>query len=465
MKCFELSGLLTRNRYLSPAFVLVDDQGEILQVSNELSEKMIGVEKIKIDAIALPGFPNTHSHAFQYAMAGLAEGTNSKSQKDDFWSWRQIMYKLALSLSPDQMEVIATMAYSQMLAHGYTSVAEFHYIHHDPKGKYYNNRAEMSERLLRAAAKVGINITLVPVYYNTSDFSKAATEDQVRFLHSDPASYITTVESIKNAVRKFPNASYGFGFHSLRAAPIEAMRDILSGLDDLQTPIHMHIAEQIGEVKACQKHTGKRPLEYLMNSLEIGENFNLVHATHMESYEARMVAEKQANIVICPTTEGNLGDGFFPLVEYLKLGGRFSIGSDSHVSVSFLEELRLLEYGQRMLKMERNVNCSTLTSLESGPAIFWPSIDNGYRALGHNKQEAFSVGSSFDSVLIDPEHHAICAVRNEKQLISALVFAANHKIQVGTICRGAYLVNEFKHREEDEFGKDFKRVVREVLND
>lgn len=297
--------------------------------------------------LVVPGLPNLHSHAFQRAFAGLTE--YRASAQDSFWSWRELMYRFAGAVSPDDLEAIATQLFIEMLRAGYTSVCEFHYVHHDPAGRPYANPAEMSLRLVAAARRAGIGLTMLPVLYQTSGFgAKTPREDQRRFLN-DVDALLRIVEALrKQGVR------CGVAPHSLRAVPPAALADLLAGLDaiDATALIHIHIAEQMQEVRDSLAHTGARPLQWLLDHAPVDAHWCLVHATHLDDAERDEAARRGAVIGLCPTTEANLGDGLFDLPAWR---GTWGIGSDSHASVDAAEELRLLEYGQRLARQQRNV--------------------------------------------------------------------------------------------------------------
>ena len=297
--------------------------------------------------LVVPGLPNLHSHAFQRAFAGLTE--YRASAHDSFWSWRDLMYRFAAAISPDELEAVATQLYVEMLRAGYTSVCEFHYVHHDPAGRPHANPAEMSLRLVAAARRAGIGLTMLPVLYQTSGFGATPPrEDQRRFLH-DVDGLLRLVEALRvQGVRT------GVAPHSLRAVPPAALAELLAGLDamDATAPIHIHIAEQMQEVRDSVAHSGARPLQWLLDHAPVDARWCLVHATHLDDAEREGAARRGAVIGLCPTTEANLGDGLFDLPAWR---GAWGIGSDSQASVDAAEELRLLEYGQRLARQQRNV--------------------------------------------------------------------------------------------------------------
>ncbi|MFT3663982.1 formimidoylglutamate deiminase [Piscinibacter sp.] len=321
-----------------------DEQGRLTTVRPGAA-KPEGVERI--EGLIVPGLPNLHSHAFQRAFAGLTEYRGAA--QDSFWTWRDRMYRFAGAITPDQMEAVATQLYVEMLRAGYTSVCEFHYVHHDNGGEPYADRAEMALRLAAAARRAGIGLTLLPVLYQTSGFgAKPPRADQKRFLNR-----VDELLRIVEALRAQDIRS-GVAPHSLRAVPPPALKDLVDGITALDpgAPIHIHVAEQTQEVDDCLAWSGARPLQWLLDHAPVDSRWCLVHATHLDDAERAGAARAGAVIGLCPSTEANLGDGLFDLPAWT---GAWGIGSDSHASVDAAEELRLLEYGQRLARRQRNV--------------------------------------------------------------------------------------------------------------
>lgn len=315
----------------------------------------------RLDGAVVPGIPNLHSHAFQFALAGKAECAGPDHGEpgggDSFWTWREAMYGFLAELDPDGIEAIATRLYRAMLARGYTTVGEFHYVHHAPDGRRYDDPAETSRRLLRAAETAGIGITLLPVYYEDGGFGGTAPgERQRRFLH-DPDGFARLLEALAPEFRDRPDRRLGIAPHSLRAARPERLAAAVAALDriDPTAPVHIHIAEQPKEVADCLAWCGRRPVELLYDRFAVDARWCLVHATHLSDGERRAIATSGAVAGLCPTTEANLGDGLFPAAAFLAEGGTIGIGSDSHVCVDPAEELRWLENGQRLFSGQRTV--------------------------------------------------------------------------------------------------------------
>ena len=341
----------------------VDTRGVISELTTDAADAPAGATRLC--GVTLPGMPNLHSHAFQRALAGLVEVFSASS--DNFWSWRRQMYQLVARLQPEQLQDIAAQLYLEMLKSGYTSVAEFHYLHHDCNGKPYRDTCTMSNAILQAAEATGIGVTLLPVLYMTSGFDGGNLDSsQARFGFSRVADFLELVSRLLGASENKHQLAIGIAPHSLRAVPLPALRELCSDFTQLSAlgPVHIHIAEQTQEVEDCIAHSGRRPLELLCEQLPVDQRWCLVHATHVTSAEIYTLAATSAVTGLCPTTEANLGDGLFPLREWQQFGGRLGIGSDSNTSVSPLEELRWLEYGQRLQMRQRNVFADTLHPIQ-----------------------------------------------------------------------------------------------------
>ncbi|HEX9559575.1 MAG TPA: formimidoylglutamate deiminase, partial [Reyranella sp.] len=299
----------------------------------------------RVSGVVLPGLPNLHSHAFQRAMAGLTERRGSEA--DSFWSWREAMYRFVERLSPDDLEAIAAFAYMEMLEAGFTRVAEFHYLHHQPDGRPYDNVGEMSERIVAAADAVGIGLTLLPVLYCQGGFlGREPTQGQRRFLNTRE-SYARLMET------RVPGGAIGIAPHSLRALTLEDLKWAAETWRG--KPGHIHVSEQTREVDECLAAHKKRPIDLLCDSVEVDQHWCLVHATHADAEEIGRIARTKAVAGLCPITEANLGDGLFDVPSFLAAGGRLGVGSDSNVRISAADELRTLEYGQRLIHRQRNV--------------------------------------------------------------------------------------------------------------
>ena len=368
----------------------------------------------------LPGMPNLHSHAFQRAFAGLAE-YRAESQ-DSFWSWRDLMYRFAAHITPESLETIATWLYVEMLEAGYSSVCEFHYLHHDQSGQPYADDAELAHALLRAAQTAGIGLTLLPVLYQTSGFGgQAPRSAQARFIRSTD-NMLSLLQRLTPAVQA-QGAVLGLAPHSLRAVPPDSLREAVAGITALnaQAPIHIHIAEQTQEVQDCIAWSGQRPVQWLLDHVPVDARWCLVHATHMKPFEYAAAARTGAVAGLCPSTEANLGDGLFDTQQWLAHRGAWGVGSDSHACVNAAEELMLLEYGQRLALRQRNVlACSAHAQVAT--AMTLQAVAGGAQAAGR-AVAGLAVGQQADMLALDAQHVALAGLDVENML-AAHVFAS-----------------------------------------
>ncbi len=456
MKVLEFTGLLQNNEWLSPAFVILDNDGRVTAISNENSTEIIPE---KIAGYAIPGFQNAHSHAFQYAMAGLAEIHANPMADDDFWSWRDTMYKIALSVNPSHLEAIATMLYAEMLKHGYTSVAEFHYLHHNKNGSQYSNLSEMGERLIAAAQKTGIKITLVPIFYQKGGFGKKVEKNQRRFISSTTDDYARLLEASLASTKHYDGANLGIGIHSLRAVDAQSTIETITH-HSANLPIHFHVSEQLQEIEDCLVHLKSRPVQWLLDNLDLNDSFHLVHATHINEYEMLGIAKSGANVVLCPSTEGNLGDGLFPLKDLQNAGGKWSIGTDSHIGLNPLEELRLLDYGQRLITHKRNQFISK-TEGNTGRFAFDMSLMVGRKAMGNFEANYFAKGKDFDAVIIDENQPLISSCSLDK-ILPTLIYSADVSWMKGTMIKGKWVVNNLNHLHKEDIISNFNAAMKEL---
>ena len=441
MKSYRFKALLQNQNWIENATVSIDEAGKIISISQ--TEK---TDSIFIDGYALPGFQNAHSHAFQYAMAGLAE---NHSGDDDFWSWRETMYRLALNLNPEQFKKIAAMLYAELVRNGYTNVAEFHYVHHDKNGESYENLATTGEALIEAAQIAGIKITLIPIFYQKGGFGIEPNERQKRFISKTFEDYARLFEASAKVCEKRENANIAVGIHSMRG--VDA-KDILRAAEDLpkDIPFHIHVSEQLKEVEDCIEYLGKRPVEWLLENINLNERFHLVHATHLTETETENLAKSKANVVLCPSTEGNLGDGIFPLRNYQKFGGNWSIGTDSHIGLNPFEELRILDYGQRLISHKRNTFSDENIS-DSGLFAITKATVSGRKAMNNFETNFFAVGADFDACIIDANAALLANVKTEN-LASAIVYSANASNIYGTFVKGKLIrKDENYERIKEEF--------------
>ena len=377
----------------------------------------------RLNGAVLPGVVNAHSHAFQRAIVGLTERRSTGAAiADDFWSWRDRMYAAANCITPEQLETIASQLYAELLAGGYTQVCEFHYLHNAIAGSPYANAAEMSLALVRAAQRTGMGLTLLPTLYMRSGFAATGLRDDQRRFASTPDSIVRIVEDVQRHTAGDARINVGVAIHSLRAVSQPALKELAAYAHTAGLPIHIHIAEQTQEVDDCLAHTGQRPIEWLLNHAEVDARWNLVHATHTTPDELRGVQARGASIVICPATEANLGDGVFDLPGYAAVKGVWSIGSDSHVTRRWSEELRLLEYGQRLTHRKRNRAAQLLDQTSSAAALFEAALGGGHAATGQ-ALGGIAVGQRADFCVLDAQSPALLGIPAD-YLLDALVFSS-----------------------------------------
>ncbi|UOB17749.1 formimidoylglutamate deiminase [Abyssalbus ytuae] len=451
---YKFKGLLQNRGWIENAYVTVDGRGKITDISTHNKE---GVQEI--NGYAIPGFQNAHSHAFQYAMAGLAERHEGSLNPDDFWSWREAMYNLALSINPDQMEAIATMLYAEMLRYGYTNVAEFHYVHHGRSGNTYDNPAEMGARLIAAAKNAGIGITLIPIFYQKGGFGKDPSAKQRRFISKTTEDYYKLLKSSQKACTYYEHANTGIGIHSLRGVePSDVVEVSENGQKDI--PFHIHISEQLKEVNDSVEYLGQRPVEWLLDHINLNDRFHLVHATHLTRQETCGIAACKANVVLCPSTEGNLGDGLFPLKKYQDDGGKWSIGTDSHIGLNPFEELRILDYGQRLTTHKRNSFFSEKEN-DSGTYALEMATLTGRKAMNNFTTEYFKTGEPFNACIIDADSPLVSA-STLKNLNSTLVYTADSGMLLGTISQGKMMVENNIHQYKDSIRKKFTEAIKSL---
>jgi formimidoylglutamate deiminase len=402
-------------------------------------------------AILVPAMPNVHSHAFQRGMAGLAERRGPAD--DDFWTWREVMYRFALGLTPDEMEAVAAQLYVEMLEAGFGRIGEFHYLHHDRDGRPYARLSEMGERVAAAAAETGISLTLLPVLYAHSDFGGApAGNGQRRFLN-DADSFARIVEESSQAVAPLRDPVIGVAPHSLRAvtpAELEAAVALSA-----RGPIHIHAAEQVKEVDACLAWSGKRPVEWLLDHAGIDARWCLIHSTHMTDNETERLARSGAVAGLCPVTEANLGDGTFQGVKFRRAGGLFGIGSDSNILIGVADELRQLEYAQRLLHRRRNVLATPGQS--NGRALFDGAIAGGNRALG-GRPMGLAAGNAASFVALDAAAPTMAGKAGD-DILDAWLFAGGTRPDAVWI-GGEKVVSGGRHVRRDAVQARFIRTMR-----
>lgn len=436
---WQFDHLYLNKLWSSNVTIQTDGSGVIQNISLNSREKA----DHHVRGWTTPGFYNCHSHAFQYAFLGRTEYLDGRNSHDDFWTWRTKMYKLANSISPEEFEAIATLIYAKMLKAGYTWVTEFQYLHHDQNGKAFEDLGEMSQRLLNAAKNVGIGITLAPTFYQMGGFGKPAREEQRRFIAKNADEFLRLRESCAAKIKAEAQSAgqkLATAFHSLRAVQADDIKKVLAALPK-DEPIHIHIAEQIKEVEDCLEHLKARPVEWLLGNLNVNENWFLVHATHTNNDELSNLAKSKGQAVLCPSTEGNLGDGVFSLVEFKNAGGHWCIGTDSQISVNPMEDLRWLEYSQRLKHQRRNALCSEPGS-DSGELHFNEALDTGRKAQGLSGPE-FSIGENLDFISFYEDSELFHSCPASRRL-STVIFGLNGEAVDSVVTRGQWRVSEGK---------------------
>jgi formimidoylglutamate deiminase len=418
----------------------VDVNGRIAGITPDAN----GEGATRLAGAVVPGMPNVHSHAFQRALAGRLE--RATSGRDNFWTWREGMYDLATRANPDDVESIAEYLYVQMLEAGYTSVGEFHYLHNDTNGAPYATRTEMSDRIISAAERTGISLTLLLVLYRHADFGdEAVLPAQRRF--------VTSVEDLAGMLQTLQSRTrVGVAPHSLRAVTQHELRELLAAIAAYEnTPVHIHIAEQRREVEDCIRRYGSNPIAWLLANAPVNGAWTLVHATHLEPHDTRALAESEAVVGLCPTTEANLGDGIFPAESFLRAGGRIAIGSDSHVAVDPAEELRLLEYGQRLARQSRSL-------LDQ---LYPRAARGGAQSLGI-QAGTLEPGKRADLVSLDLDNVAFAGCAPDT-LLDAWLFGGGRNLVKDVFAGGTHVVRDGRHLRRDAAECAFKQTMKRLF--
>src|SRR5882757_625885 len=412
----------------------------------------------RVDGIVIPGMPNAHSHAFQRAMAGNAEYRSTA--RDSFWTWRQAMYALANRIGPEELRIVATQLFVEMLKAGYTSVAEFHYLHRPSGGAHYAGANPLWEAIGEAAALAGIGLTFLPTLYQSSDFGGAPLRpEQARFALQTDA-FLRAIEDRIGAERRGGAGVVrtGAAFHSLRAVPLDQLREAALALRaiDSNLPVHIHVAEQSLEVRACERATGRRPIELLLDQALLTQHWCVVHATHATAEELQGIAAAQATVCVSTSTEANLGDGLFDTARFFESNGRLCIGSDSQSTVNPAEELRWLEYQQRLRK-KRRVVLAAKSESHVGTRLWRDAALHGAQAIGQ-PVGAIAVGRRADWLVLDASHPAMAGVVPDAVLDRLLFAGADRSIR-DVMVRGRWVVKDRRHGAEDQMRESFPRIM------
>ncbi|MFT4045986.1 MAG: formimidoylglutamate deiminase [Solimonas sp.] len=412
------------------------------------------VEGDERHAVIVPALGNLHSHAFQRGMAGMAEARGSAT--DNFWSWRETMYRFALRMSPEQLEAVAAQAYVEMLESGFCRVGEFHYLHHGIDGQPFADCGEMAGRIVAAAAGTGIALTLLPVFYAHSSFGGRAPNERQRRFILDVDGYARLLERCRDMVAALPAGIVGAAPHSLRAVSPEDLAEVTQLLPG--APVHIHIAEQQGEVLDCMAWSGTRPVRWLLDSAAVDARWCLVHATHVDAGELAGIARSGATVGLCPITEANLGDGIFPAAEYLAEGGRFGVGTDSNVCISLTGELSLLEYSQRLSRKVRNVMGEGDRS--TGMALYRHAVEGGAAALGCPRS-GIVAGAAADLVSLATDVPATVG-RTDDALLDSWLFASTNGVVDCVWVNGVRQVERGRHKFRERVQSAYRKAIKEL---
>ena len=406
--------------------------------------------------LAIPGLASLHSHAFQRGMAGLAELRGDST--DTFWTWRETMYRFALAMTPDDVAAVATLLYVEMLEQGFTRVGEFHYLHHDRDGSHYADPAEMAARIAQAAEASGIALTLLPSFYAHGSFGGTAPHDGQRRFICSVDQFAALMAASRKAISALPDANIGIAPHSLRAVTPDELAAIIPLADG--GPVHIHAAEQVKEVEDCLIWSGRRPVQWLLDHAPVDARWCLIHATHATDEEVRAFAGTGAVAGLCPITEASLGDGIFPAREFLDAGGAYGIGTDSNVLVGVADELRQLEYGQRLKHRQRNV-LSAGTGRSTGRALFDRALAGGAQALAQTTV-GLAPGARADIVTLDGAHPSL-AGRHGDAAIDGWIFAAGGGAIDCVWAGGEKVVEGGRHRLRRAARERFNASVRRLV--
>lgn len=407
-------------------------------------------------AIALPGLASLHSHAFQRGMAGLAELRGDST--DTFWTWRETMYRFALAMTPDDVAAVATLLYVEMLEQGFTRVGEFHYLHHDRDGSHYADPAEMATRIAEASEASGIALTLLPSFYAHGSFGGAAPHDGQRRFICSVDQFAKLIAASRKAIANLPDANIGIAPHSLRAVAPGELTAIIPLADG--GPVHIHAAEQVKEVEDCLAWSGQRPVQWLLEHVPVDQRWCLIHATHTTNEEVNAFARTGAVAGLCPITEASLGDGIFPAREFLDAGGLFGVGTDSNVLVGVADELRQLEYGQRLRHRARNV-LSGGAGRSTGRTLFDDALAGGARALAQ-PIAGLTPGARADIVTLDAAHPSL-AGRTRDAIIDGWIFATGTGAIDCVWAGGNKVVESGRHKLRQAARERFNASVRRLV--
>ena len=446
-KKFHFASALTGDGWQNDVTVAVDTAGMIASVQAGWTAGL------HIKGIAVPAVPNVHSHAHQRLMLGLAERAGPGA--DSFWTWREAMYGFALRLSPDDFQAVAAQLYVEMLKAGFSVVGEFQYLHHQPDGSPYANPAEMSLNCLAAAEQAGIAITLLPALYAHGGFGgQPPVAGQRRFI-TDAGRFLAIYDRLRAAAKGHDLRRVGISPHSLRAVTPDLLREVIGGIDEA-SPIHIHVAEQTREADDCIAFCGQRPVQMLIEQFDLSSRWTAIHATHMTADETVWLARSGAIAGLCPTTEANLGDGIFPAVEFLKNHGSIAIGSDSQISVSPAEDIRMLEYSQRLRDRTRNALAAG-PGQSTGRSLFDAVCRGGAQSMAQ-PVGAIAAGCRADIMVLDADHPALIG-RAQDTALDTWIFSGGNSCVKDMIVGGRHVVKDRHHAHEDTIARNFRAAL------
>lgn len=446
------STLLQGQQWRRDVILSLDQDGMITAVEKGLEQ----AADERITGVVVPGMPNVHSHAFQRAIAGRT-GPGGMRQ-DSFWSWREAMYRCANRISPDQFAAITAAVFVDMLKAGYTSCAEFHYVHHQPNGRRFVNLAEMSGQIIEAASSSGIALTLLPVLYCSAGLGESGVNEQQRRFVNSADQYLQLLDNCQQLVSGKPLFELGIAPHSLRAVPGNVLQEVLQAWPQRRCPVHIHIAEQPAEIESCLEHLGTSPVAWLLENFPVDERWCLVHAIHMSDQEIHQAAASGVTAGLCPTTEADLGDGVFRTADWIREGGRTAIGSDSNVRISVGEELRLLEYNARLGSGQRNVLTDPDTTC--GRFLYQHAAMGGGIALGQPVGQ-LEIGYRADLLVLNDTHELLTGQQPDVALDS-WIFAGDQTMIRSVWVAGQCMVSQGVHAGEQSIRTASAKAISEL---
>lgn len=460
---FRAAHLHQPDGWLSPGYMAVDDRGDIVSVSRDLPPGVDDADAERLDGFVLPGMPNVHSHVHQRGLSGRSEPGTDSTVEESFWTWRTRMYDFANRLSPDDFEALAAQAFLEMVRTGYTTVGEFHYLHNAPDGQPYADPAEMSVRILAAADAIGIGLTMLPTLYTRAGIGRPPATEQRRFILDEDA-YAALVERTITLAAGNELVNVGIAPHSLRAVDVEELTgtivELAKRLPD--APIHLHVSEQVKEVDEALAGLGERPGAWLLNHLDLNERWTFIHATHCDVDERRGMSAAGVVAGLCPTTEGGLGDGIFPLGDYVGAGGVWGIGTDSDYRISIPEELRLISFVQRLTN--RNlfiVPNRTDGGMQPGRQLYDQALQGGTRSL-RQPIGALAPGCRADFVVLDPDDPALVG-HGPETVLDGLVFSGTPSAVRDVMIGGRWVIRDRHHPAEDAVFDRYRAAIARLV--